>query len=115
MTILTIHSPCADSAFSATAYTTAERAYAVRRRWSVADEPVRDDDFPEANDHHTSGVDPRTLQRTNRIYYMGDDGRRREGTVTDVYWRGTVQRFDVLWDESLPGDPAPWRGASHGL
>jgi hypothetical protein len=64
---------------------------------------------------HPRAIDPSSVQRTDRIYYVGDDQRRREGTVTNVYSRNWVLSFDVLWDDPQPGDPYPWHGASHGL
>jgi hypothetical protein len=80
--------------------------------WMLAEGPVSNDPRGESE---LAALDSRPLQRTNRIYYLSDDYRRREGTVTNVYERGGVFRFDVLWDDPVSYDPVPWRGTSHGL
>jgi hypothetical protein len=56
-----------------------------------------------------------SLRPADRIAHTHTDGTRREGTVVRVYTANAARCFDVLWDEPEAGNPAPWRGASHGL
>lgn len=91
-----------------------DRNTAVCPVWLLAECPISGDELPSReSDHSIANSCP--LQRTNRIYYVSADYRRREGTVTNVYQRGAVFRFDVLWDEPASYDPVPWRGISRGL
>src|SRR5580704_11482095 len=97
-----------------TIHRSTDRDTAVYPVWLLAECPISGDELP-SRESDRSVTDSRPLQRANRIYYVSDDYRRREGTVTNVYQRGATFRFDVLWDEPASYDPVPWRGISRGL